>query len=775
MWNTLWAYEARLETYETRAVVMDLTCDTYLFAIRLVGSLGFGLLSTVPPFHLIGTVQYHQALYRHLGVRSAKIPVSNDKFIIVHWNASCLSFNDSCSQLGMEKNRCFCQRTAMPPQRGEIWKQYTKVYDAAGKVTQACCKHCDKGKYASPSATRLAQHITKCKGCPTPIKTHFIAEIEKKKGKQNDNGVDVDSDEEEFVEDNPPSVSPSSGSKRTTENAAHAPLPAKRQKSLTTCLDVVSKKEKEKLDALFSRALYSKGLSFSVFEGKHMEAALSALRPAYKMPSRKSFAGPLLEQEYTSVMKRVNEEILKARSLTVQLDGWNNNRHEGIVNFVVSTPQPFFYKAIEPGTQRENAVYLSDNILVVLNAVNANKVLLLVTNNASAMKRAWALVQQVHKHIYAIGCGSHGLNLLFKDIVKLPVFKDLISNAKEIVKIRKRRQLHAIFKSKQKQHYGEKSVSLVLPSPTRFAGAYFLLFSLQKNKIALGETVLTDEVEVPPEVRKNVLDNEDHGFWATLSFFVKFIQPVVEGTHLIEADDARLSHMVKICMNITNLTDAALNEESIIPLGDITKIKNSVANRISKFCVCDIHLATYLIDPGFVGEGLTDADCHRAMEVIEGLARHLELNVDLVIDNLAEFKTKTNFFRNEKMWSRSLSMHAITWWDFFCCNQPLHPIAVRLLSLQPSACPCERVWSEYGYVHNKRKKKNELSAEREKKIRAYPCASLFDNEQDDDEWNWSDDDDEGGAEQAPIWTSDEEIEESSSDELNNSSEDEENL
>ncbi|KAE8738764.1 hypothetical protein FOCC_FOCC015746 [Frankliniella occidentalis] len=332
-------------------------------------------------------------------------------------------------------------------------------------------------------------------------------------------------------------------------------------------------------------------------------------------------------------MKRVNKEILKARSLTVELDGWNNNRHEGIVNFVVSTPQPFFYKAIEPGTQRENAVYLSDNILVVLNAVNANKVLL-VTDNASATKRAWALVQQVHKHIYSIGCGSHGLNLLFKDIVKLPVFKDLVSNAKEIVKIRKRRQLHAIYKSKQKQHYGEKSV----------------------------RTVLTDEEEVPPEVRKNVLDNEDHGFWATLFFFVKFIQPVVEDTHLIEADDARLTQMC---------------------------------------CVCDVHLATYLIDPGFVGEGLTDADCHRAMEVVEGLAMHLDLNVNLVIDNLAEFKTKTNFFRNEQMWSRSLSVHAMTWWDFFCCNQPLHPIAVRLLSLQPSACPCERVSSEYGYVHNK--------------------------------------------------------------------------
>ncbi|XP_052130462.1 uncharacterized protein LOC113218381 [Frankliniella occidentalis] len=440
---------------------------------------------------------------------------------------------------------------------------------------------------------------------------------------------------------------------------------------------------------------------------------------------RKTFAGPLLDKEYERVMESVKSDISKAKALTIETDGWTNTRTEGIVNFF-----------------------------------GAGRVLLLVTDNASAMKRAWRL-----------------------DITKLPVFRDLISSAKDVVKIRKHRQLNAIFKSKQKLNYGESASALVLPSPTRFGGSYLMLVSLQKNKVALGETVLTDATEVPAAVKTTVLDD---AFWEKMSFFLRFMKPVVEGTHLIEADDAKLSHMVKICMKIKDLANEALNEDSVIPLGAVQRIKSAVIHRITKFCIFDIHLATYLIDPVFAGEGLSDTECQRAIEVIEAIAAHLKENTEKVVENLAQFTTKTNFYDNEKMWKRALTLNSITWWDFYCKNQPLHPIAVRLLSLLPSACPCERIWSEYGYVHNKvrnrlnnkkvekevaikhnlnlsqqcseaeKKKRAELSAEREKILKAYPSVFLFDES--DSEFSEDEND------PRPLWTSDEELENTSDEE-----------
>ena len=178
--------------------------------------------------------------------------------------------------------------------------------------------------------------------------------------------------------------------------------------------------------------------------------------------------------------------------------------------------------------------------------VGSEKVVLVVTDNAGVMRATWRKIREKHPHIYAIGCGSHGLNLLFKDILKLNPFVVLVQKAKLVVKIRKRRQLYAIFKSKQKSKYGKKKRALIMPSPTRFSGAYFMFDSIVKNKQALQETVLAEEVYVPADLRSIVLDNS--GFWDILTFAVGYLKPIADGTHLVEGDSARLSQIVAVCM-----------------------------------------------------------------------------------------------------------------------------------------------------------------------------------------------------------------------------------
>ncbi|KAK3915046.1 Leucine--tRNA ligase 1 [Frankliniella fusca] len=178
------------------------------------------------------------------------------------------------------------------------------------------------------------------------------------------------------------------------------------------------------------------------------------------------------------------------------------------------------------------------------------------------------------------------------------------------------------------------------------------------------------------------------------------------------------------------------------------------------------------------------------MEVIEGLARHLDLDVDAVIDNLADFKTKSNFYSNQNMWKRSLTMNTITWWDFFLCQSATAPYrrtfvdfdAISLCIKIRNRLNNLRVEKEVAVKHNKnlcqtlseekRKEKHELSTAREKKIRAYPCVSLFDNINNDDDWSESEDED---NEDEHLWTSDEEIEHSSDEEINNNNSDDDDL
>ncbi|XP_020287277.1 uncharacterized protein LOC109856422 [Pseudomyrmex gracilis] len=651
----------------------------------------------------------------------------------------------------------------MPPTKGEIWNQFFTINDAAGKVQHVKCKCC--GKYTSPHANRMKIHITKqCQKCPEEIKVFFQKEQE---------------DETDHNPDNPTAP-------QLPVTLQQPGPPLKKQRSIVQSMDIITKDEKIKLDGLFAKALLSKGLPFNTFEGLHMEAAFHALQPAYKMPSAKTFGGSLLNNEHDNVMKDTKNYIEKAKAITICSDGYTNIRFNGTMNFTVCTPKPFFLKAVkvEPGLEKKDQKF-GNHYINVINKVGPSNVLLLCNDNTPVMRAELGkFVRSKFPHIYTIGCGSHSLNLLFKDIIRIEVFKRVIAAAKTIVKIRKQRQLYAIFKSKQKLHYGNKATSLIQPSSTRLSEAFFLLQSLQKNKVALEETVLTDVVAVPAEIRNTVLDNEKSGFWAVVSFLIDYIQPIVEGTHFIEADNARLSFMVAICMNIKSKVGNVKTEDSPVPIADYLKIKKAVKYRIKKFCIEDIHLACYFIDPQFAENKLSDRQFCLALKVICDIAKYLNLNTEKVTENMLNFKTKAKFYSDEIIWKSVNTSNPIIWWDAFCANQPLHPVAVRLLSLVPSATSCERIWSEYDHVHSKKrnrlknkkveklvvvkhnlnlvcgtasgdKKKAELSAKRTAKYPKYKCILLDDSDDESDEVDLSE------GESDPLWTSDEELETSS--------------
>jgi hypothetical protein len=60
-------------------------------------------------------------------------------------------------------------------------------------------------------------------------------------------------------------------------------------------------------------------------------------------------------------------------------------------------------------------------------------------------------------HAFFIPCDSHGLQLLIKDLLKVPLFKDIHRKCKAIAKgLRKAKKQYAILRIKQKQYYNER-------------------------------------------------------------------------------------------------------------------------------------------------------------------------------------------------------------------------------------------------------------------------------------------------------------------------------
>jgi hypothetical protein len=355
-------------------------------------------------------------------------------------------------------------------------------------------------------------------------------------------------------------------------------------------------------------------------------------------------------------------------------DGWKNIVCDKVINVIVCTPDPIFFDAIYPSANRESADYVSKVLLNNVDKVGPNKVLLIITDNAMNMKAAWQIVTDKYGHIFCIGCAPHGLNLLAKDILKVDTFSTLIKNAKHIVKkIKNKSVILSVFKQNQRRRYGKDVIKLKLPNPTRFSGSDIMLSSLESNKAALQDTVLDEDLYVPDRVKANVLDDV---FWKTLRSARELLRSISKAVTVSESDSARLSLIPRVLMDVKQNVLKSLPKTCLTDY-EQSQIVSRLRYRIRFICY-DIHLASYILDPRFRGEGLSDHEVGAGLTVIEAIAVNLQLDKAKVLANVLMFKSKSGFFENNYLWDAVYEIEPSLWWQSMCKQQLAFQIACRI-------------------------------------------------------------------------------------------------
>lgn len=262
-------------------------------------------------------------------------------------------------------------------------------------------------------------------------------------------------------------------------------------------------------DECFARAVYATGSPLMLPSNVYWKRFLNVLRPAYTPPTRHALSTNLLDEEFNRVQTKVKQTIDKADCISVISDGWSNIRRQGIINYIVTTPQPVFYKSVDTNDNRHTGLYIADQLKVVINDLGPEKVFALVTDNAANMKVAWAHVEETFPHITTIGCAAHTLNLLLKDIMALKTMDALYKRAKQVVKYVKGKQVaSATYLSKQKEK--NKSTTLKLPSITRWGGVVIMYDSLLDGKESLQEMAISQTAGIESDIKKVMLDDV---FW----------------------------------------------------------------------------------------------------------------------------------------------------------------------------------------------------------------------------------------------------------------------
>lgn len=147
------------------------------------------------------------------------------------------------------------------------------------------------------------------------------------------------------------------------------------------------------------------------------------------------------------------------------------------------------------------------------------------------MCAGWKKVQEVHPHILAAGCSSHGLALVLKDTIKLDTIKGISDGVLVIKCLKNKRVNKATFKAKQADHTDLKRISLKLPNKTRVWGATAIMFkSLLVNKIIAQETAIDPNTDVSREVKDLFFSDE---FWSELETFYQIVKPISQCIKLV--------------------------------------------------------------------------------------------------------------------------------------------------------------------------------------------------------------------------------------------------
>lgn len=112
--------------------------------------------------------------------------------------------------------------------------------------------------------------------------------------------------------------------------------------------------------------MYATGSPLMLTANVYWKRFLNVLRPAYTPPTRHALSTHLLDTEFNRVQAKDKQTIDKADCISVISDGWSNVRGQGIINYIVTTPQPVFYKSTDTKDNRHTGLYIADELKTVI-------------------------------------------------------------------------------------------------------------------------------------------------------------------------------------------------------------------------------------------------------------------------------------------------------------------------------------------------------------------------------------------------------------------------
>lgn len=324
------------------------------------------------------------------------------------------------------------------------------------------------------------------------------------------------------------------------------------------------------IDRALARAIFAGNRPFSMWSQSFMREALQLLKKGYIPPDRHRIGGPLLTELYDESYTKTIGILERIQHLNITIDETSNINHQRVMVMTITTAKKsWFYCLKDMGNTRLNAKNITEWLLQQLEEllsrlfdgeIDWKCINSLSTDTCSTMRSVWDILQRKSqlKHAFMIPCDSHGLQLIFKDLLDMKAsqamtVKHIFKEANEIVTFFHRSPLrYADLQVIEKARNGKKK-ALLASVITRWGTQYNLIMSVNELKGSLiqwAESVSEDSdknklVEVVGII-------QDITFWNILNDLCKVFKPLHIAQKDSEASDATIVNVIPRWLTLEN-------------------------------------------------------------------------------------------------------------------------------------------------------------------------------------------------------------------------------
>lgn len=237
-------------------------------------------------------------------------------------------------------------------------------------------------------------------------------------------------------------------------------------------------------------------------------------------------------------MKRyvdTHRETWKIYGCTIMCDGWTGPTKMSILNFMVySKGSTVFLKSVDASHMKKNAQYIELLLDEIIQDVGPENVVQIVTDNASAFKKAGRELQKKYP-LFWIPCAAHCIDLIFEDIGKQETVSTVVKWAQSVTNyIYNHGWVLAEMRSITKG-------DLIRPGKTRFATNHIAIDSILKKKSDLRKLFTSSawnenaasRTRDGKRIEKRVLDGT---FWDGMEAVHKIYKPLYEILRIVDTE-----------------------------------------------------------------------------------------------------------------------------------------------------------------------------------------------------------------------------------------------